>query len=252
MKTRYSCFTPEQQEQFDKLNIRQQKYIIFRSQGQSKRGAYYMAGYSNTKWATQSAYAMEKDLNMVPLIEAMQGQQKKKTEVLKEKSDISKQIDKKVDVLPPELDLLFDRVEKDSDVLDVEPVNVEELTLQQADNVQFYRRIANGATKTVKVTKFYDQDGKLTSKKVEETSDLSTRIMAQKEVSRLLGLHDVLTLGEVKANNINIMIVDASRKKDMKDTRDVELSPDKFEVKEEEVRAKGKGKETDRDEQTDD
>lgn len=60
----------------------------------------------------------------------------------------------------------------------------------------------------------YDKDGHVTGSRVEETSDIDTRIKAQKELARILGLKEVVELGRATAGNINIMIVDASRKAD--------------------------------------
>ena len=77
----------------------------------------------------------------------------------------------------------------------------------------FYRNIAEGKTKSVKITKTFDADGKLVGTKKEESISIEDRVKAQKEFIRLIGGSEVVELGSVSAgNNINIMIVDASRK----------------------------------------
>ena len=88
-------------------------------------------------------------------------------------------------------------------------------------NIQFFRRIANGEYKNVKIVTKYDKDGNKIGTTVEESSDLDTRIKAQKEVMRMVGINDVVELGKVEAQNINIMIVDASKKNDEQEKLDI-------------------------------
>ena len=115
--------------------------------------------------------------------------------------------------MPPELLAAFP-VAKENEVVRQRPIEVDKISGETAKNIQFFRQIAEGKIKSVKVTTTYDANGKITGSKKEETSDIDTRIKAQKELARLLGLKEVVELGRATAGNINIMIVDASKAAD--------------------------------------
>ena len=229
-KTRFSCLTKEQQNIFNSWNVKQRRYAVFRSQGYDKANAYRMAGYNGTKQASQNGYKLENIgcPGMIQIIEAMSGQ-RRKFDVLVEKSDISKEIDKKADEeLKPEDIAFLTTVPEDSLLVEADPLNVNKLSPEQCRNIQFFRSIANGSIKNVTVTRRYDPNGKLLEKKVVEESNVETRIKAQKEVMRMVGLSDVIELGKVEANNINIMIVDASKRNELEDSRNkVDIPLDK-------------------------
>ncbi len=78
--------------------------------------------------------------------------------------------------------------------------------------------IAEGKIKTVKRTVYKNGD-KITTK-TEYISDVDTRIKARKELDRLLGISALQPLGQISAGgNVNIMIVDASKKDAVEDSR---------------------------------
>lgn len=86
----------------------------------------------------------------------------------------------------------------------------------KADTV--FRDIAEGKIKTVKRTVYKNGD-KITTK-TEYISDVDTRIKARKELDRLLGISALQPLGQISAGgNVNIMIVDASKKDAVEDSR---------------------------------
>lgn len=211
---RYACLTAEQQKLFDSWNTQQQKYVLFRAQNVPKGQAYLMAGYKPSKQASQQAWGLENRtcVGMLDIIEAMQGRSQV-LDVLKENSELSKKVDEVAKKTVPELTNYIPKVAIDSPVMDlVDPEGaIEKMNDEQVRNLQFYRKIANGTIKTVIVTKQYDENHKFKGEKVEERSDIQTRILAQKEVMRLIGAADVIELGKVQANNINVLIVDASK-----------------------------------------
>jgi len=220
-KTRFSCLTKEQQNIFNSWNLKQRKYAVFRSQGYDKANSYRMAGYNCSKQAGQNGYKLEHQgcPRMTEIIEAMSGQ-RRRFDTLIEGTEISKKIDKKADEeLKPEDIAFLTTVPEDALLVENEPLEVDRLSPEQCRNIQFFRSIANGSIKNITVTRTYDAQGKLTGKKVVEESNVETRIKAQKEVMRMVGLNDVIELGKVEANNINIMIVDASKREELNDSR---------------------------------
>ena len=87
-----------------------------------------------------------------------------------------------------------------------------------ARQIQFFRDIAEGKIKTVKRTVY--RNGDKTTTKTEYISDVDTRIKARKELDRLLGISALQPLGQISAGgNVNIMIVDASKKDAVEDSR---------------------------------
>lgn len=218
-KLRYSCLTAAQQEEFDKWNVRQQRYAIYRSQGMDKANAYRAAGYKCIN-AGQNGYILEnRSMPKMKEIIAALSCQYQKFDALKEGTAISKAIDKKAKELTPATLAYLTKVPINSPVVENEPLDVDRITGEQARDIEFYRKIANGTLKSITVTRKYDKDDHLISKTVVENSDLDTRIKAQREVMRKIGIADVLEIGQVEANNINIMIVDASKKEEKQDER---------------------------------
>ena len=90
------------------------------------------------------------------------------------------------------------------------------LTPDLAQSVQFYRDIVNGKTRSYKTIKTYDADGKLIGKRVEETSDISTKMQAREKLDKLLGLNALQQLGQVQIGSIAIKIMDTSMHEDEK------------------------------------
>lgn len=219
---RYSCFTEEQQAQFDSLSKNEKKYVIFRSQGYDKRNSYRMAGYREGKNMSQNAYHIENIRKpwTQDLIRVLSGH-KARVDVYKENTPVSKKIDEKAEELPPEMEMTL--VNADAPVEQKLP-EVEDMSGEEARRIQFYRQVANGTIKSIQITRTYDKDGNLTGKKVVETSDIDMRIKARKEVDRILGLNEMANLGSIEAGDINIMIVDARKRAELPQEKIIEAT----------------------------
>ncbi len=220
-KQKYACFSKEQQKFFDGMQPRQQKYVLLRGKGYSKSEAYRLAGYGDSKYVGQCAYKLENSYpELVSLIDALTGAKRVET-VYEEASKYSKAVDQKAKEPPVEMTAIMG---KDGNLPSAETMSQDE-----AERVQFYRQVANGTIKTIKETKEYDKDGNLLKKKIERTSDIDTRMKARRELDRILGIRDVIDIGSIDAGEINITIVDASKREiDEKDK--VEIPSDSYEV----------------------
>lgn len=207
---KYACFTKEQQEAYEKLASRQRKYVDFRGQGYNKTLAYKMAGFDG-KVAGQAAYILEQRNKILPeLIECIQGQ-KKVRDLNEQDSAINQQIDALA---------MQDGAEK---MLEV----IEGADGETARRIQFYRDVMNGKIKTVRKTTRYNAMGEKIETKVEEVSDVDTKMKARKELDRILGLNQMPDLEKLQLGDITINIVDASKKEELADSRNiVELDPD--------------------------
>lgn len=211
---RYSCFTSEQQESYNKLPVRQRTYIDYRGQGYNKTQAYKMAGFVG-KSANQGAYLMEKRNKQIEELVGIIVNNYKAKSVLKEDSEINKTIDALAEQKGAE------------QALEV----IEGADGETARRIQFYRDIVTGKIKTIRKTKKYNAMGELTETKVEEVSDIDTRVKARKELDRILGLNAVIDLDKLQMGDITINIVDASKKEELEDVRNqVDLDIDKTEV----------------------
>ena len=211
---KYACFTKEQQEAYEKLAVRQRKYVDFRGQGYSKTVAYKMAGFDG-KVAGQAAYILEKRNSVLPeLISCIQGQ-KKVRDLNEQDSAINQQIDALA---------LQDGAEKMMEV-------IEGADGETAKRIQFYRDVMNGKIKTVRKTTRYNAMGEKIETKVEEVSDVDTKMRARKELDRILGLNQLPDLDKLQVGDITINIVDASKKEELEDSRNtVELDPNDIQV----------------------
>jgi len=226
--TRYACFTVEQQRIFDKLNQRQQKYIVYRSRGVSRKEAWLASGYNTSpRNAGIDSYKLEKSNPVIgELISAMSGNavRVKIEDTIESAMDkIERSIGKK------NLEILNDKVREpnaemvaslpEDTIKDLRLKDFSNMNPEDAKRLDFYRSIAEGRIKNIKITKTYDKDGNLTGRKVEESSDVDSRIKARKEIDRILGLQDILDLGQLAVGDINITIVDASKKQAIDDQR---------------------------------
>lgn len=211
---KYACFTKEQQEAYEKLAVRQRKYVDFRGQGYSKTDAYKMAGFDG-KTAGQAAYALEqRNANLVELINCIQGQKRIRDLTLQESA-----LNQQIDALA-----LQDGAEK---MLEV----IEGADGETARRIQFYRDVMNGKIKTVRKTTRYNAMGEKIESKIEEVSDVETKMKARKELDRILGLNQMPDLDKLQVGDITINIVDASKKDEIADTRNsIELDPDDVQV----------------------
>ena len=218
MKTKkYACFTPEQQEEYDHLKPSRQKYVDFRGEGYSKADAYTMAGYGSNK-ASQKGYLLERNYPIIAeLIKTIQAQNKGKA-VAEDFSDSESDINKQINALATRE--FSDKLQEAIEQHDPE-------TMQR---IQFYRDIMNGKIKTVRKTKKLNALGAVIETKIEETSDIETRIKARKEIDRILGLTNIPDMGSLQMGDITINIVDASKKDELEDSRNtVVLDVDKQE-----------------------
>lgn len=197
---KFSCYTDEQQNLYESLPPRQRAYIDNRARGLSKTDSYRRAGYVSEKNAGQNAWILENKTPGVKELIDIRLKLKKAKEVFDPDSQTSKNIDAII------------KAEDAKQVLEV----VENADVEELKEIKFFRDIAEGRIKTVKKTKYYDKDGKLTKQKVEEISDIESRIKARKQLTMLLGLNKVVDVGSINTGNITINIVDASKKDDAK------------------------------------
>ena len=211
---KYACFTKEQQEAYEKLAIRQRKYVDFRGQGYSKTIAYKMAGFDG-KVAGQAAYLMEKRNAIIAELTDCIINQKKVRDLSVQDSAINQQIDALA---------MQDGAEK---MLEV----IEGADGETARRIQFYRDVMNGKIKTVRKTTRYNAMGEKIETKVEEISDVDTKMKARKELDRILGLNQLPDLDKLQVGDITINIVDASKQDELADSRNiVDLDPDDMQV----------------------
>lgn len=212
---RYACFTAEQQEAFDRLGEKAQRYVLYLGQGLGKKAAYVAAGYKDSENSNKGARVLEGRNPIIrELVEALRGHSERR-DVYKEGTEISKQIDKMaagplddVPIIPMDLVGTEDRVK------------IEEFTEEQARRAQFYRRVLNGEIKNVKKKTRYDKDMNVIGYEIEETTDIPTRMKARVELDKIIGIKDMLnTVGQISVGNITINIVDASKKDEKDDER---------------------------------
>ena len=203
---RFTCLTPEQQADFDHLQPKAQKYIIYRAQGFSKKGAYVAAGYKDSQNSTNGARVLESRIaNFEELLSAFSGHNER-LEAYKEGTATSKKIDEIAEngfemppIVPAELEGVQDKID------------FQNMTRETAEKISMLRRIANGTIKYKKTTTVLDKQGEIKETKVEEISDPLVRMKAREQLDRALGLNDMLQIGQIKAGSITINIVDASK-----------------------------------------
>lgn len=211
---KYACFTVEEQEAYERLNKNQRKYVDFRGQGYTKAQSYTMAGYGS-KVPSQSAYIMEKDNRVIPELIDKLLTQKRARELTEQESALNQQID----ALAKQ-----EYAEKTLEAIDGADG-------ETARRIQFYRDIMNGKIKTVRKTIKKNCEGAVVETKIEEVSDIDTRIKARKELDRILGLNLLPDVDKLQIGGITVNIVDASKKEELQDERNkVVLDVDSVEV----------------------
>lgn len=211
---KYACFTPQEQEAYEKLNNLQRKYVDFRGRGYTKTQSYQMCGYSS-KNPSQSAYLMERDNKIIPELIDKLLTQKKARELTEQESAINKQID------------ALAKQEYAEKTLE----KIEGADGETARRIQFYRDIMNGKIKTVRKTIKKNALGVVIETKIEEVSDIDTRIKARKELDKILGLNMLPDIDKLQIGGITVNIVDASKKEELEDSRNqVVLDVDAVEV----------------------
>ena len=213
---RYICFTPEQQAIFDHLKDKSQRYLLFRAQGFTKKDAYGAAGYKLNHNSNKGANVLESRIPQCEeLLSALRGHNTR-LDAFKPDSEVSKKID--------------ELAKKDFEMPAVVPgeligtesqVDLANMSGETAREIQFYRDIVAGKICSVKTKETFDKDGNLIGKTVEKVKDLALRMKAREQLSRSLGLNDMLQIGQIKAGSITINIVDASKDDDDDEPKNV-------------------------------
>lgn len=211
---KYPCFTVEQQQAYERLNPRQRAYVDIRGKGHNKTNAYKLAGFSS-KNATQAAYLLEMHNKQIPeLIEAITGQ-KRVRDLTVQDSQINQQIDALATKEGAEA--LVKVIEGDDS--------------EKARQIQFYRDIIIGKIKTVRKTTKYNAVGEKMSCVVEEVSDVEVRMKARKELDRILGVNDIIGMGQLQVGNMTINIVDSAKHEELEDSRNtIRLDPEDMQI----------------------
>lgn len=211
---KYACFTEEEQKAYERLNNSQRKYIDFRGKGYNKVQSYQMAGYT-TKNPSQSAYMMEAQNKVIPeLVQKLQAQNKAR-ELTEQESALNRQID-----------ALAKQEYAEKTLQTIDGADGE-----TARRIQFYRDIMNGKIKTVRKTVRKNAMGETLETKIEEVSDIETRIKARKELDKILGLNILPNVDNLQIGGITVNIVDASKREELEDSRNaVVLDVDQVEV----------------------
>ena len=173
-----------------------------------------MCGYSS-KNPSQSAYLMERDNKIIPELIDKLLTQKKARELTEQESAINQQID------------ALAKQEYAEKTLE----KIEGADGETARRIQFYRDIMNGKIKTVRKTIKKNALGTVIETKIEEVSDIDTRIKARKELDKILGLNMLPDIDKLQIGGITVNIVDASKKEELEDSRNqVILDVDAVEV----------------------
>ena len=201
---KYACFTKEQQEAYEKLPAQQRLYIDYRGSGNSRTSAYQMAGYI-AKNSAQSAYLLERrNSNITELIQTLQTQTKAR-QLTQEESALNRQIDALA---------LQEGAEKALEV-------IEGADGETAKRIKFYRDVINGKVKTKRTTKKLNALGAVVETRIEEIEDIDAKMRARKELDKILGLQQLPDLGKLAVGDITINIVDASKREELEDSRNV-------------------------------
>ena len=208
---KYSCFTVEQQKEFEGLNPRHRAYVELRGKkGYNKTNAYISAGFKPNN-ASQASYLLERNHPIIPeLIAALHGQTKLRNLTVQD-SDINKQIDALATRAGAEA---LTQIIEDGDA-------------EKARSVQFYRDIIDGKTKTTRKIVRKNANGDTLETKIEYVSDVQDRMKARKELDRILGINESVDLDQLQGGNITFNFVDVGNKEELEDSRNkVVLDPE--------------------------
>lgn len=230
LKKKFPCFNEQQQQMFDALTGQQKKYVYFRAQGKNKKDSYILAGYKESKSSAAAAQMLERRTPQVfELIEAMSGQFKI-VDIYNEESEKTKALRELEKIKANEFNLPMPNAVDTATKRQLQTIgqNLDKLDFDTVQRINFYRDISTGKIKTVKTTCYYDENGNLKSKKVEEVDDVNIRMNARKELDKIIGVTSIQEVGQISAGNINIMIVDASKKEELPPSNVIDL--DKIET----------------------
>ena len=212
---KYTCFTTEQQQAFERLSPRHRAYVELRgNKGYKKTDAYKALGLKAST-ASQGAYMLERTKPIIAeLIAALQGQAQ-----LRGLSQADSQVNKDIDALAMK--------ESSHALAEI----IESGDVEKAKSIQFYRDIVNGKIKTVRVTKRYNGKNDLLEKKVEEISDIDAKMKAQKELDRILHINEMVDVGQLHIGDMTINIVDSAKHEELEDSRNtIKLDPDDVQI----------------------
>ena len=194
------CLNLEQQEYYERLMPKQRKYCDYRVLGYGKKAAYIRAGYKASKASAQGAYVLEKTLPMLAEIIDVRTKVRQSKEVYKSDSPMAKQMEAAV-------------IQKDANaILDT----TQNANPEVATQIKFYRDIANGTVKSTREIEFVDKAG-IKSYRKEIVDDVKARLLARKELDTILGINKPLEVDSVEIGDIQINIVDTSKKDREKD-----------------------------------
>lgn len=195
------CWTSAQNAVYNSLTPKQQNYVDLRCQGFGKADSYKRAGFLS-KDPCHDARVLEKRHNLQDLIDSGTGQYK--LQALRDpNSDFNMRLNQKA---------LTEKIEN-------EMAKIEGADGETARRIIFFRDIVDGRIKTVKKTTTLDSEGRITSVKIEENSDVAVRMQARKELDRILGLNSFVAIDKLQVKDITINIVDASKKEEVADSR---------------------------------
>lgn len=211
---RYACFTIEQQKAYDSLGWRARKYIDFRGQGNNKSAAYRLAGFE-TRFPAQASRHLEENHPEIPdLVNAITGQRK-----VRQLDEADSNINKQIDALA---------IKGSADKLQAV---VDSGDSETAERIQFYRDIISGKIKTIRKTKKYNADKIFQGMTIEEVSDINVKVQARKELDKILGLNQMIVLGQITSGSFTFNFVDASNKEELADSRNkIVLDPKDVEI----------------------
>ena len=102
---------------------------------------------------------------------------------------------------------------------------------ETAERIQFYRDIISGKIKTIRKTKKYNADKVFQGMTIEEVSDINVKVQARKELDKILGLNQLIDLGQITSGSFTFNFVDASNKEELADSRNkIVLDPKDVEI----------------------
>lgn len=205
MGRKIACFNAEQQAAYDKLIPKHQLYVDYRGLGYSKSEAYRCAGYG-VKNAKNSSYQLEKTNSVIrTLIDVLHKHSMASHALAMVDGEYQRESDRDAD---REHQMTATATQMDNDIVLEKMQNMD---IETADRIRFYRDIMNGRVKTKRETITYDAGGTEKNRKVEYIDDVQQRINARKELDKILGIGQLHEMGHINAGQITINIVDASK-----------------------------------------
>ena len=212
---KYECFNDEQQRQYERLNDKMRAYVDGLGRGLNKSQSIREAGYKAERVA-EVARGIEKRYPFVK-------------ELAKTILDWNAERDALAKAEDMEQDIIVHLLNKSGD--DAMKA-LENNDAEMAKRITFYNKIIDGRIKTTKVIQEVDpRTGAVLKRRVEEVDDVATRIKAREKLDEILGVRTLNSLGKFKVKDITINIVDAGKKDELEDKRNmVDLDVNQVEV----------------------